>query len=140
MKLYWDELADTTQVYVLISEYVHLKNIEELERLVLQGATEVIEDKLLQRGVIWDRNHEFMGSEHLYIDSAVYHVETYARARRLSSTVVYLLRNAPSARTRLVAPVSATAPSPAKDPMIPLALFCLALLAMASVAVVLAGQ
>ena len=140
MKLYWDELADTTQVYVLISEYVHLKNIEELERLVLQGAAEVIEDKLLQRGVIWDRNHEFMGSEHLYIDSAVYHVQTYARARRLSSKVVYLLRNAPSARTRLVAPVSATAPSPAKDPMIPLALFCLALLAMASVAVVLAGQ
>ena len=80
MKLYWNDLSDTTQVSVWVSEYVHMKKIEEIEKWVALCETHLIEEELFQRGVLWDRNREFLGSEHLYLESAVYHIETYAGA------------------------------------------------------------
>ncbi len=140
MKLYWDDLSDTTQVSVWVSEYVHMKKIEEIEKLVALYETDMIEEELCRRGVLWDRNREFLGSEHLYIESAVYHIETYARARRLTFKVIDILRKMSSAHKDLIAPVATSAPLSEEGPMIPLALFLLALLAMASVVVIISGQ
>ena len=135
--MYWDELSDTAKVSVWVSEHVHMERIEELERLVALCETDAIETELCRRGVLWDKNHEFRGAEHLYIESAVYHVDTYARARRLTFRLIDMLRKSTEVRKDLTAPVAAP---PREGPMIPLALFLLALLAMASVVVIMVGQ
>jgi len=140
MKLYWNDLSDTTQVSVLVSEYVHMKKIEEIEKWVALCETHLIEEELFQRGVLWDRNHEFLGSEHLYLESAVYHIETYARARKLTFKVIDMLRKKSSACKNLVAPTANVSRSHEEGLMIPLALFLLALLAMASVVVIISGE
>ncbi len=140
MKLYWADLSDTTQVSVWVSEYVHMKKIEEIERLVALCEIDMIEEELCRRGVLWDRNSEFLGSEHLYIESAVYHIDTYARARRLTFKVIDMRRKMSSARKDLIAPVATSVTLSGDRPMIPLALFLLALLAMASVVVIMSGQ
>ena len=140
MKLYWNDLSDTTQVSVWVSEYVHMKKIEEIEKWVALCETHLIEEELFQRGVLWDRNREFLGSEHLYLESAVYHIETYARARKLTFKLIDILRKKSSVHKDLVAPTANLSTSHEEGPMIPLALFLLALLAMASVVVIMSGE
>jgi hypothetical protein len=140
MKLYWDDLSDITQASVLVSEYVHMRKIEDIEKWVALHEAHMIEDELSRRGVLWDRNHEFLGSEHLYLESAVYHVETYARARKLAFKVIDIMRKRSIDRKDLVAPVARPATLSAEGPMVPLALFLVALLAMASVVVIISSQ
>ena len=77
---------------------------------------------------------------HLYLESAVYHIETYARARKLTFKVIDILRKKSSAHKDLVAPTANLSTSHEEGPMIPLALFLLAILAMASVVVIMSGE
>jgi hypothetical protein len=87
MKLYWNQISTATKVQILISEYVHSGKLEVIEEM---PQVHELEDELGKRGVIWDRNFDMMGSEHLYIESAIVHVDTYFRANKAKLGILRL--------------------------------------------------
>jgi arginine decarboxylase-like protein len=76
MKLYGNQISSATKVQILISQYLHLGKLEVIEDWVGMRQVHELEEELSKRGVIWDRNCDMMGSEHLYIESAIVNVDT----------------------------------------------------------------
>jgi hypothetical protein len=76
MKLYWNQINTATEVQILILEYVHLRKLEVIEDWVGMRQVHELQEELTKRDVMWDRNCEMMGSEHLYIESAIVNVDT----------------------------------------------------------------
>ena len=82
VKVYWKQIGEEVKLQILISEYVHLKKLDVIENWVKMHQVRELEEELVKRGVIWDRNRDLLGSEHLYVDSAIVHVDTYFRANK----------------------------------------------------------
>jgi hypothetical protein len=76
MKLYWNQINTATKVQILILESVHLRKLEVIEDWVGMRQVHELQEELTKRDVMWDRNCEMMGSEHLYIESAIVNVDT----------------------------------------------------------------
>ena len=103
MKLYWKQLHEETKLQILISEYVHLKKLDVIENWVKLHQVRELEEELVKRGVIWDRNCDLQGSEHLYVESAIVHVDTYFRAHnaKLGALRLFSLEHPAGAISRL---------------------------------------
>ena len=107
-KLSWSRLSTPTKVRILVSEYVHLRKLGVIEDWVRRPQVRALEEELARRGVIWDLNEDPTGSEHLYIESAALHVDTYFRANKAKLGALRLLRERPLSSAPL-------APSLAQD-------------------------
>jgi len=109
VKVYWKQIGEEVKLQILISEYVHLKKLDVIENWVKMHQVRELEEELVKRGVIWDRNRDLLGSEHLYVDSAIVHVDTYFRANKAKLGALQLFsksrENCPRATSRL--PVAA---------------------------------
>jgi hypothetical protein len=92
MKLYWNLLSTPTKVRILVSEYVHSRKLGVIEDWVRKRQVHTLEEELARRGVIWDRNRDPTGSEHLYIESVAVHVDTYFRAKKAKLGALRLLQ------------------------------------------------
>ncbi len=88
----WRRLGTPTKVRILVSEHVHLGKLGVIEAWVRTRQVHALEASLARRGAIWDRNREVAGSEHLYIESAVLHVDTYFRASKAARGALRLLQ------------------------------------------------
>ena len=84
-----------TKVRILVSEYVHLRKLGVIEDWVRRPQVRALEEELARRGVIWDLNGDPTGSEHLYIESAALHVDTYFRANKAKLGALRLLQAQP---------------------------------------------
>jgi hypothetical protein len=82
MKVYWEQIHEEIKLQIVISEYVHLKKLDVIENWVKMHQVRELEGELVKRGVIWDRNRDLLGSEHLYVESAIVHVDTYFRTNK----------------------------------------------------------
>jgi hypothetical protein len=94
-RLSWSDLSAPTKVQILVSEYVHLGKLGVIEDWVRRPQVRALEEELARRGVIWDLNGDPTGSEHLYIESAALHVDTYFRANKAKLGALRLLRERP---------------------------------------------
>jgi hypothetical protein len=91
MKVYWNQMHTTTKVGILISEYTDLGKLDAIEDWVQTCQVHELEHELAKRGFRWDRNCDILGSEHLYIESAIVHIDTHVRARKVQIGVLRLL-------------------------------------------------
>ena len=91
-KLSWSDLSAPTKVQILVSEYVHLGKLGVIEDWVRRPQVRALEEELARRGVIWDLNGDPTGSEHLYIESAALHVDTFFRANKAKLGALRLLQ------------------------------------------------
>jgi hypothetical protein len=91
MKVYWNHMHTTAKVNILISEYTDFGKLDVIEHWVQTRQILELEQELAKRGVVWDRNWDILGSEHLYIDSAIVHVDTHFRAGKARLGVLRLL-------------------------------------------------
>lgn len=91
MKMLWDELDNYIKVSVWLSECAHLEHLPKIEELVASNKVDVIEAQLRERGQIWNLNKDVYGSEDLYIETALHHVETFYKAKNLRKRVLSLL-------------------------------------------------
>ena len=69
IKLYWKQIHEETKLRILISEYVHLKKLDVLENWVKMHQVRELEEELVKRGVIWDRNCDLLGSQSIFTSS-----------------------------------------------------------------------
>jgi hypothetical protein len=99
-KLSWGDLSAPTKVRILVSEYVHLGKLGVIEDWVGRRQVRALEEELARRGGIWDLNRDPTGSEHLYIESAALHVDTYFRANKAKLGALRLLQG----ETSLISP------------------------------------
>ncbi len=81
----------TAKVEIIISEYTDSSRLDVIEHWVQTRQIHELEQELAKRGVAWDRNCAFLGSEHLYMDSATVHVDTHFRAGEVKRGVLRLL-------------------------------------------------
>jgi hypothetical protein len=107
VKVYWKQIGEEVKLQILISEYVHLKKLDVIESWVKMHQVRELEEELVKRGVIWDRNRDLVGSEHLYVESAIVHVDTFFRANqaKLGALQLFSKSREHSATSRL--PVAA---------------------------------
>jgi hypothetical protein len=91
MKVYWNHMHTTAKVNILISEYTDFGKLDVIEHWVQTRQILDLEQELAKRGVAWDRDCDISGSEHLYIDSAIVHVNTHFRAGKVRLGVLRLL-------------------------------------------------
>lgn len=105
VKVYWKQMSEEVKLQILISEYVHLKKLDVIENWVKMHQVRELEEELVNRGLIWDRNLDLLGSEHLYVESAIVHVDTYFRATNAKLGALQLFsksrENCPRATSRL---------------------------------------
>jgi hypothetical protein len=94
-RLSWSDLSAPTKVQILVSEHVHLGKLGVIEDWVRRPQVRALEEELARRGVIWDLNGDPTGSEHLYIESAALHVDTYFRANKAKLGALRLLQAQP---------------------------------------------
>lgn len=92
----WDEMDNFIRVSVWLSEYTHMHHLWKVSRLVHFKEKAAIEAEIHERGVIWNRNKDVWGSEDLYIETAINHVETLPKAKTLRLQVISLLEQKPN--------------------------------------------
>jgi hypothetical protein len=107
VKVYWKQIGEEVKLQILISEYVHLKKLDVIENWVKMHQVRELEEELVKRGVIWDRNRDLLGSEHLYVDSAIVHVDTYFRANQAKLGALQLFSKSRERRATSRLPVAA---------------------------------
>ena len=69
MKVYWEQIHEEIKLQIVISEYVHLKKLDVIENWVKMHQVRELEEELVKRGVIWDRNCDLLGSQSIFTSS-----------------------------------------------------------------------
>jgi hypothetical protein len=94
----WADLAPVTRVCILVSEKVHMQELEKIEEIVQRHNQSIthsrISEMLCRRGILWDHN-VFLSwqAKFYYMLSALYHVKTYERAKRLASNIMFIINH-----------------------------------------------
>ena len=93
----WADLDLVTRVCIFVSEKVHIKELEEIEEIV-QSNNKSITDSLMvemlcRRGILWDLNLWDYQASLYYILTALNHVKTYERAKKLASKIMFIINH-----------------------------------------------
>ncbi len=88
----------TAKVNILVSDYTDFGKLDVIEHWVQTRQILELEQELAKRGVVWDRDCDIFGSAHLYIDSAIVHVDAHCRAGKARLGVLRLLSGKYAAR------------------------------------------
>jgi hypothetical protein len=92
----WADLPHVTTVCIFVSEKVRMQQLREIEEIV-EGNNKSITHSLIlemlrRRGILWDQNLFVSYQDSLYyILTALNHVKTYARAKRLASKMMFII-------------------------------------------------
>jgi hypothetical protein len=89
----WADLDLLTKVCIIVSEKVHMQELEKIEQIVQGNDTRIrrslIIEMLVHRGILWNRNLflSYQGSLY-YILTSLDTVKTLPRAKKLASDMM----------------------------------------------------
>ena len=93
----WADLAPVTRVCILVSEKVHMQELEKIEEIVQRHNQSIthsrISEMLCRRGIFWDLNLWDYQASLYYILTALNHVKTYERAKKLASKIMFIINH-----------------------------------------------